>query len=124
MDKTSVKYDGDKVSFAPMAGLVMAIWEVGKVLFHGMCLYGCDNWRGLSNIKARYWSAATRHLLKAQRSNVDETTGLSHTAHAIASLLFLLQQELEETYYGIDYPYKLTKEQADLTRAAKEQANK
>lgn len=57
------------------------------------CGSGRSNWR-----KGMRWSrladAALRHLLKwASGSRVDEETGLSHLAHAMCCLMFLLNYE-------------------------------
>lgn len=57
------------------------------------CGSGRNNWR-----KGMRWSrladAALRHLLKwASGSRVDEETGLSHLAHAMCCLMFLLNYE-------------------------------
>jgi hypothetical protein len=45
----------------------------------------------------RYFAAARRHMSAVRRGeSYDEETGVHHYAHAICSLLFLLELELEK----------------------------
>ncbi len=72
-----------------------ALEEVGKVLTHGAGKYAPDNWR-----KGMAWrrliGAALRHVFAfAKGENLDPETGLSHLAHAICCLGFLLTYHLE-----------------------------
>ncbi len=64
------------------------------VLTFGAKEYGDDNWRGVENPSQRYYAAAKRHLAEWRRGHVlDPKSGLPHLAHAIASLVFLLELE-------------------------------
>ena len=88
------KWDGEK----PKLHLLppKAILEVGKVLTYGAEKYDEENWRKLDNLQDRYTSAALRHLFAhIDGEETDEETQLSHLAHAMCSLLFKLEIELE-----------------------------
>lgn len=61
------------------------------VLEHGATKYAPDNWKFVSNPRERYANAAMRHMtawLEGERC--DDESGLSHLAHAVCCLLFLL----------------------------------
>lgn len=78
-----------------------ALDEVVKVLTFGAVKYNepidQENWRLVSNPEQRYFAAAQRHLWAIRRGEpIDPESGISHYAHAITSLLFLLQLELEK----------------------------
>lgn len=75
-----------------------ALEEVAKVLGYGAEKYGKWNWtKGM--VASRLVGAACRHLLREWwcGRKVDPETGLSHLAHAICCLLFLLSYELRGT---------------------------
>lgn len=80
---------------------VEAMEEVVRVLDYGARKYAPDNWRTVPEAHDRYCSAALRHLVahrKHMRGNGpahDTESGLSHLAHALCCLLFLLQFEME-----------------------------
>ena len=101
------KNDSNKVSFAAFGGITQALFEVAKTLDFGARCYGIGNWKGVE--QHRYDSAAMRHILKSSVEKTDPDSGLHHKAHAIASLLFSLQQDLDTKY-----PYEFTKQQLDL----------
>ena len=88
-----VKHDADKPQWAYLPW--DAVEEVVKVLDHGAQKYSRDNWRLVADSQtgeARYLSAALRHI-KAHRcgETVDPESGLLHLAHAVTSLLFLIE---------------------------------
>lgn len=65
-----------------------------KVLAYGAKRYGEDNWRMVPNARRRYYAAAMRHIAAwwgGERNDPD--SGHHHLAHAVASLLFLLELE-------------------------------
>lgn len=73
-----------------------ALLEVAWVLTLGGRRYGDDNWRRVTPLRERYLDATLRHLNAFQRGEaLDPDTGLSHLAHAVCSLLFILEDELE-----------------------------
>lgn len=90
MIEQGVKYDSGKPEMSLLPPL--ATLEVGKVLTYGAAKYSADNWRQLDNLESRYMSAAMRHILAFNSGElVDEETDLSHLAHAMCCLLFVLE---------------------------------
>lgn len=90
---TGSKHDSGK----PLMGAVPpnALLAVAKVLTFGAEKYGRDNWRQVENAETRYLDAALRHINAYQRGEaVDPESGESHLAHAVCSLMFMI--ELEE----------------------------
>ena len=90
---TGSKHDSGK----PLMGAVPpnALLAVARVLTFGAEKYGRDNWRQVVNAETRYLDAALRHINAYQRGEaVDLESGESHLAHAVCSLMFML--ELEE----------------------------
>ena len=66
--------------------------EVVKVLTFGARKYPKDSWSKIPNPKERYFSACTRHVIAWWRGEeLDPESGLSHLAHAVCNLLFLLK---------------------------------
>ena len=91
---SGVKHDNGKPEwvYLPWA----ALEQVVKVQDHGAKVYGRDNWRQLENLEIRYLSAALRHIAAhARGENEDPESGLPHLAHAITSLLFVLEDKLD-----------------------------
>ena len=93
------KYDSGK----PMYNLLPAdaLEEVVKVLTYGALKYNepidQENWRLVQNPEQRYFAACQRHLWAIRRGELnDPESGILHYAHAITSLMFLLQLELEK----------------------------
>lgn len=97
------KDDEGKVPLGLMSG--KALIEVSKVLLHGEKKYGRHNWR--KGIEwQRLLNAAMRHVVAFNDGeDKDEETGLSHIAHAICALMFLLEEE--ETRRDLDDRYKV-----------------
>lgn len=99
---TGVKHDDGKprMDLLPFDSLE----EVAKVLSYGAQKYGAHNWRKGFDY-SRLVGATLRHLSAWQSGqDTDKETGLSHLAHAAASLLFIIAQEKEGT--GKDDRYK------------------
>ncbi len=90
-----MKHDEAKPRFdliPPMAEL-----EVAKVLEYGASKYDTHNWRYVENPQDRYLAAARRHINAwMQNEPYDDESGLPHLAHAITSLMFILELELEQ----------------------------
>lgn len=85
--------------------------EVAKVLMFGANLYGRYNWR-----KGFNWSrviAATQRHINAFNDGEDvaSDSDLSHLAHAICNLMFLLQYSIE--HKELDDRYKSDQEQIE-----------
>lgn len=84
-----IKYDQDKIRTDLLSAV--ALEEVSKVLTFGAKKYGPNNWR-----YGMHWSrligATLRHIFAfMRREDLDEETGLSHIAHAMCCLMFLLE---------------------------------
>ena len=67
-----------------------------EVLMAGNRKYQRDNWKLVDNFDNRYYSAMMRHM-EAWRSGekADQEDGLSHLAHAMACVMFLLWRHLQ-----------------------------
>jgi hypothetical protein len=86
------KDDASKLRYSllPWRGLE----EVVRVLEHGAALYGEESWRQVPDARRRYLDAALRHLVSELAGvRVDEDSQRRHAAHAVASLLFVLEVE-------------------------------
>lgn len=93
------KYDSGK----PMYNLLPAdaLEEVVKVLTYGAVKYNEpiheENWRKVDHPEQRYFAAMQRHVWATRKGEMnDPESGISHYAHAITSLLFLLQKQIEQ----------------------------
>lgn len=99
---TGIKHDSDK---APMSLLSReALERTAEVLAFGAKKYAAHNWRrGFE--WSRPLSAAQRHLLAFQDGeDRDPESGLSHLAHAMCCIMFLL--EFEKTHRELDDRWK------------------
>lgn len=89
-----IKFDSEKprMDLIPPKGLI----ETAKVLGYGARKYSADNWRQVDGKDWRYFGAAQRHLWAYHSGQkFDPETGINHLAHAICSLMFLLELDLE-----------------------------
>ena len=96
------KYDSKK----PPMNLISraAMEELAKVLGFGASKYQPENWRG-GIAYSRIIAAAMRHLHAFNDGeNKDPESGLSHVAHAMCNLMFLL--EFEKYRIDLDDRYK------------------
>jgi hypothetical protein len=93
-DDVGVKLDGDKPRYD--LEQVLATEEVMKVLTYGANKYSADNWRLVPDFEKRYYSASRRHIASYMRGElIDPESGLSHLAHAITCLSYILEIQLE-----------------------------
>jgi hypothetical protein len=75
-----------------LQGMPRAVSDVVAVLEHGAAKYGAHNWRQVPEAKRRYLDAAMRHLMLAAAGETqDADSACPHLAHAICSLLFVLE---------------------------------
>ena len=89
LGEVGTKFDKGKPSWRLMP--IGPMREVIEVLMVGAKKYGTDNWQRVEDPEERYIDAAQRHLTSWIDGEIrDLETGLSHLAHATASLLFLL----------------------------------
>ena len=89
------KFDSEKLrpSLLPIESLEV----VTKVLMFGSAKYSDHNWKIVPNARARYIDAAMRHLMAVVREEEnDAESGLSHVAHCICCLLFVLWFDIKE----------------------------
>lgn len=89
---TGSKHDSGK----PLMGAVPpnALLAVARVLTFGIEKYGRDNWHQVENLGTRYMDAALRHINAYQRGEeLDPESGENHLAHAVCSLMFILEKE-------------------------------
>lgn len=85
------KFDNGKDNLALLSNLPLKeLLEVSKVIEFGAKKYGRNNWkRGTSWLRVS--SALLRHIFAfLAGENNDNETGISHLAHAMCNLLFLL----------------------------------
>lgn len=102
------KDDKGKIPMGLMSSI--ALIELSKVLQYGAIKYDRDNWRsGLAY--SRVIDAVLRHLYKWKDGieEVDDESGVSHLAHAMCGLMFLL--EYIQTHPELDDRYKVSKTQ-------------
>jgi hypothetical protein len=86
-----MKFDSDKPDYSLVP--FEALDEVVKVLTYGANKYDRFNWEKVEDI--RYQAAALRHISAyMQGEKYDPETGINHLAHAVCSLLFLTQFDL------------------------------
>jgi hypothetical protein len=89
-----VKHDEDKPKFSLMKP--DALMEMVAVLTYGAKKYSPDNWKLLGNARQRYFDAANRHLWQWYGGEErDPESGLHHLAHAMSSLMFLIQMDID-----------------------------
>lgn len=91
----SVKYDKNKERWdlLPLDGIIEAV----KIMTFGAEKYGENTWQSLDNGENRYFSALMRHIVAWRLGEkVDIESGISHLAHALVNLLFLIWLEKGE----------------------------
>jgi hypothetical protein len=85
-----IKFDCGKPDYSLVPPT--AFEDVVKVLTYGASKYDRENWRLLDDAENRYFAACMRHLWARKRGEiVDPESGLDHGAHAICSILFLME---------------------------------
>jgi hypothetical protein len=66
-------------------------------LTYGAKKYSPDNWMHLDNARQRYFDAANRHLWQwFGGEERDEESGFHHLAHAMSSLMFIIQMDINK----------------------------
>lgn len=95
MDPTiGVKFDENKPKFSLIKH--DALLEMVAVLTYGAKKYSPDNWKHLPNARQRYFDAANRHMWQwFGGEERDQESGLHHLAHAMSSLMFLIQMDID-----------------------------
>ena len=87
-----VKYDAGKLRWSLIPNDVMT--DYIKVLEFGAAKYSENNWKYVDNGNTRYYDATMRHMEAwLQGENVDQESGISHLAHAMCCITFLMWLE-------------------------------
>lgn len=95
------KHDGGKFDWSLLP--LNATEDVVKVLMKGAEKYAPDNWKYVADHERRYYNAVMRHVTAWQKGEkVDPETGISHLAHAICSLMFLIERERMESVSTVE----------------------
>lgn len=94
MSTKGTKHDGGKIPLNLLSNY--ALEEVAKVLDFGAKKYRRWDWsEGIAY--SRVIAAAKRHIAQWEdRTNLDPETGISHLAHALCNLMFLLDYEIRD----------------------------
>ena len=91
--KNFLKFDSAKPNLAILFDTRKALDEVANVMSYGAEKYDRKNWDKCDD-KERYISASLRHLSAySSGEKVDSESKLDHLAHAITSLLFVLEMD-------------------------------
>ena len=89
------KFDGGKLQYGLLPPL--ALRETVEVLTFGAEKYEPDNWRRVPDGPRRYFDAAQRHLWAYKSGEMyDQETGVSHLAHALCCIMFMLDLDEEK----------------------------
>lgn len=89
------KFDGGKLQYGLLPPL--ALREVVKVLTFGAEKYEPDNWKRVPDPNRRYFDAAQRHLWAYKEGEInDPESGVSHLAHALCCIMFMLDLDEEK----------------------------
>lgn len=92
---SGTKYDSGKPRFTLIPPT--ALREVAEVVTFGANKYGDENWRKLDNLESRYVNAALRHINEYLTGHeTDPESGRHVLAHAVISLLFVLDHTLSD----------------------------
>lgn len=82
-----LKFDTDKLRWDLLP--IECVEEVVKILSFGAKKYGPNNWQNVE--PDRYYAALMRHLVASRKGEkLDPESGLSHMAHVMCNVLFLL----------------------------------
>lgn len=89
-----IKFDAEKPDYSLIPP--NALNDLAKVLTYGAAKYDRENWRKLDDLQNRYFAAAQRHMWAVRSGEpFDPETGIHHMAHAVASLMFILEAHHE-----------------------------
>lgn len=100
---TGIKHDQDKADMSLLSST--ALLKVSQVMTFGKKKYSAHNWRG-GFIWSRPLAASLRHVFAyLGGEDKDPETGISHLAHAVCCLMFVL--EFEDTHKELDDRFKV-----------------
>jgi hypothetical protein len=87
MAEPGKKFDNDKLRWDLLP--IDCVEDVVKILSFGAKKYGSNNWQGVE--PDRYYAALMRHLSASRQGELnDSESGLSHMAHVMCNVVFLL----------------------------------
>ena len=87
-----LKYDEGKLRWDLLP--IDCVEDVVKILTFGAEKYTDNSWQEVENGKDRYFAALMRHLSASRQGELkDEESNLSHLAHAMCNVVFLLWLE-------------------------------
>jgi len=88
-----MKHDKEKPNLAILFDTTKALEQVADVMNYGAKKYDRKNWSKCED-KERYISASLRHISSYLNDDkTDSESGLSHLAHSVCSLLFVIEME-------------------------------
>lgn len=89
------KYDSGKPHWDLLP--LSAVEPMVQVLTFGATKYDANNWQSLPDYENRYFAACMRHLRAYQSGElVDGESGLSHLAHAMTNIMFLIHKQQKD----------------------------
>jgi hypothetical protein len=89
------KYDDGKLRWDLLP--ITPIKEAVEVLTFGAAKYGDENWRKVEPTD-RYFAALMRHIVAFREGEyADKETGISHLAHAMTNLIFIMELNRDKT---------------------------
>lgn len=90
MEEKFLKFDGGKPTYELLPLELLS--DVNRVLQHGAAKYGIRNWCKKDGFKlSRCYNALLRHMIAWWNGeDNDPETGVSHLAHAMCNLLFMM----------------------------------
>lgn len=105
------KDDDEKLRYHVMPDA--AEQEVLEVLNFGADRYGEFNWKNVSPLNTRYYNAMRRHVAAFRRGErIDSESGKHHLAHAVCCLMFMLENDIQQSIDDEPVPAMLQR-QAD-----------
>lgn len=114
-NQVGIKHDQNKPKFSLIPQ--RALEFVARVVTFGAKKYGPRNWVKTENLSERYTDAAMRHInAYLQGAPNDLETGLPHLAHAVTSLMFVIEHD---TGALSEPQYRLAREQEQAINARK-----
>lgn len=91
--KEGTKYDAGKADWALLPW--SALEELAEIATYGAQKYSADNWKKVTPLKNRYFSACLRHVrLWMRGERFDKESNRHHLVHAAWSLLAIAEVEL------------------------------
>lgn len=83
------KLDSEKLRWDLLP--ITEIEEVVKILTFGAKKYADNNWQIVPNARERYYAALMRHVVLYRKGEqIDPESGVSHLAHAMCNMVFLM----------------------------------